>query len=312
MPPLSPLPQRHGLDAAWLRTPDRTGGPPAWTTMGAWLRERLPERAGVDRLLTAERFVYADAQPVRDGDPYRPHTFVWFHRDLREEPAVPGRVELLFRDERIVVVDKPAFLSTIPRGRHVRESVVVRLRDELGLPELTPAHRLDRVTSGVLVLTTERRWRADYQLVFQERQARKIYRALAAFHPDLSWPVTVRDHLRKRRGAWQVEVVPDAPVNAVSEVELETRLGDQAVYRIAPRTGQTHQIRRHLCDLGIPIAGDPLYPEVRDVDVDDFSEPLQLLAAELGFTDPVDGSVRRFTSRRTLPLPSTLIAPQEN
>ena len=58
----------------------------------------------------------------------------------------------------------------------------------------------------------------------------------------------------------------------------------------------------HLCGLGIPIVDDPLYPVVRDVEVDDFSRPLQLLAGELAFTDPVDGSARRFRSVRRLPL----------
>jgi tRNA pseudouridine32 synthase/23S rRNA pseudouridine746 synthase len=166
MPPRSPLPTRHGLGAAWVRTPDRGRSEP-WPTMGAWLRHRLSERVDVERLLADERFVYDDLRPVREGDDYTPHTFVWFHRDLRDEPMVPGELPVLHRDERIVVVDKPAFLSTIPRGQHVLQSVVVRLRAELGLPELTPLHRLDRVTSGVLMLATERRWRGAYQQLFE-------------------------------------------------------------------------------------------------------------------------------------------------
>lgn len=270
--------------------------------MGAWLRHRLPARAGVDDLLGQGRFVYADASVVADEDPYRPHTFVWFHRDLREEPEVPGTLDVLHRDDRIVVVDKPPFLSTIPRGRHVRQSVVVRLRDRLGLPELTPVHRLDRVTSGVLVLAVERRWRGPYQLLFQDRRVTKTYRALAADAPDVDLPVTVSNHLRKERGNWQTDVIPGAPVNAVTRIHRETRTGDRAVYRIEPTTGQTHQIRRHMCDLGLPIVGDPLYPVVRDVGVDDFSEPLQLVAAELAFTDPIDGTDRTYSSARELPL----------
>ena len=110
-------------------------------------------------MLAAGAFVYADGAVLGAQDPYRPHTFVFFHRELRDEPPVPGSLLVLHRDERIVVVDKPPFLSTIPRGQHVLQSVVVRLRDELGLPELSPVHRLDRITSGVLVLTTGRRWR---------------------------------------------------------------------------------------------------------------------------------------------------------
>ncbi|MFS0884368.1 pseudouridine synthase [Aeromicrobium sp. 179-A 4D2 NHS] len=270
--------------------------------MRAWLEHRMAERADVGRMLADERYVYDDLSPVRADDPYTPHTFVWFHRDLRDEPEVPGRLVVLHRDERIVVVDKPAFLSTIPRGRHVVQSVVVRLRAELGLPELTPMHRLDRVTSGVLLLATERRWRGAYQGLFERREVRKTYRALAPWQASLESPVVVRNHIRKDRGAPRAEVVPGAEVNAETRIELESRRGDLAVYRLSPTTGRTHQLRLHLAGLGSPIVGDPLYPTVTDVSVDDFSRPLQLLASELELTDPVDGSERRFVSRQELPL----------
>lgn len=140
--------------------------------MGAWLRHKLPEHVDVARMLAAGRFVDEAGRAVLDDDPYTPHTFVWFHRDLRDEPEVPGTIHVVHRDERLVVVDKPPFLSSIPRGRHVTQSVVVRLRAELGLPELSPLHRLDRVTSGLLMLATERRWRAPYQGVFEQRGVR--------------------------------------------------------------------------------------------------------------------------------------------
>jgi tRNA pseudouridine32 synthase/23S rRNA pseudouridine746 synthase len=270
--------------------------------MGEWLRHRFPEHVDDAGMLAAGRFVYDDLGVVAEVDPYRSATFVWFHRELREEPVVPGEVRVLHRDERLVVVDKPPFLSTIPRGRHVAQSVVVRMRTELELPELSPLHRLDRVTSGVLALATERRWRGAYQELFAQRLVTKTYLALAPHRPDLTLPAVVRDHVAKVFGRMQAEVVPGAPVNAETLVELEEQRGDDAVYRLTPRTGRTHQLRLHLHGLGIPIHGDPLYPEVHDVDVDDFSTPLQLLAHALAFTDPVDGTQRRFVSERTLPL----------
>ncbi|GAB2923596.1 RluA family pseudouridine synthase [Rhodococcus aerolatus] len=285
-----------------MRTPDRARVEPAWPSTADWLRERLGDRVDVTRLLADGRFVYDDLRPVTPADPYRPHTFVWFHRDLPDEVPVPGVMPVLLRDERIVVVDKPAFLATIPRGHHVRESVVVRLRAELGLPELSPVHRLDRVTSGLLVLATERRWRAPYQRLFETRAVRKTYRALAPHAPDLTLPVAVRDHVATSRGGVRAKVVPGAPVNAETLVELEGRLGDHGVYRLTPRTGRTHQLRLHLWGLGIPIVDDPLYPVDRHVPLDDVSRPLQLLAAELAFTDPVDGSLRHLVSDRAFPL----------
>lgn len=272
--------------------------------MGEWLRHRLPEHVEIADMLAGERFVYDDLRPVREGHPYAPHTFLWFHRDLREEVAVPGELRILHRDDRLVVVDKPAFLATIPRGKHVQQSVVVRLRAELGLPELSPMHRLDRVTSGVLMLATEQRWRAPYQLMFEHRLVTKTYLALAGWREDLSFPITVRNHLHKEPGVHQAEVIPGAPVNAETLIEVESREADRAVYRLRPRTGKTHQLRLHLDGLGIPIVDDPLYPYEWGRSVDDFSRPLQLLASELAFTDPVDGAPRSFRSRRRLPLVS--------
>lgn len=270
--------------------------------MGAWLEERLDDRVQVAGFLAAGRFVYETGVPVVGSDPYRPTTFVWFHRDLADEPVVPGPIHLVYRDDRIVVIDKPPFLSSIPRGRHVVQSVVVRLRAQLDLPELSPLHRLDRVTSGLLVLATERRWRGAYQSLFQRGEVKKVYRALAPLNPQLDLPVTVRNHLRARAGHWQGEVVPGAAVNAESLVERDGVHGGAGLYRLTPRTGRTHQLRLHMLGLGIPIQGDPLYPEVTDVSVHDFTRPLQLLASELAFTDPIDATPRRFESVRTLPL----------
>lgn len=284
-----------------MRTPDRGREERVWDSLAAWLDDRLGAKADVGRMLAAGAFVHADGRAVTTTDPYLPNTFVWFHRELRDEVPVPGTLPVLYRDDRIVVVDKPPFLSTIPRGRHVLESVVVRLRRELDLPELSPAHRLDRITSGVLVLTTERRWRPAYQTMFERRAVAKTYRALAPAL-GLAGPVTVRNHIHKERGEYQARIVPDAPVNAETVLTEENRDGDLAVYRLDPLTGKTHQLRLHLYSLGAPIVGDPLYPEVLDVPIDDFSTPLQLLASEIAFDDPVDGTSRRYRSGRSLPI----------
>lgn len=304
MPPRSPLPQRHGLDPAWLRTPNRVREQPApFQTMGEWLRSRIPAEVDTAAMFDAAAFVYEDGTPVGAEDHYRPHTFVWFHRELREEAEVPGRIEIVHRDARILVIDKPPFLSSIPRGRHVMQSVVVQLRDRLQLPELTPAHRLDRVTSGLLLLTVERQWRGPYQSLFQNQLAHKVYRAVAPIDPSVKLPLTVENHIAKEHGVMQAHVVPGAPVNARTLVELEADLGDgTGVYRLTPATGRTHQLRLHLNGLGVPIVNDPHYPVSLDVDIDDFTHPLQLLASELSFDDPVDGTPRHFATGRSLPI----------
>lgn len=300
MPGPSPLPQRLGLDAAWLRTPG--------TAPEATLRDHLLARLAVpesdlDRMIDAGRFVDDRGRPVTATEPYRPHIFVWFHRDLPVETPVPYEVTVLHRDERIVVVDKPHFLSTIPRGRHIRESVIVRLRQQLGLPELGAAHRLDRSTAGVLLLTVERRWRAAYQGLFEQRRTDKVYEALAPIRDEVSFPRTVRSHLRKDRGVLQAYEVADREPNAITEIDLVERRGGTGRYRLHPLTGKTHQLRLHLNSLGLPIVNDPLYPVARDVALDDFTAPLQLVARELAYLDPYDGTPRRWTSRQELVWP---------
>jgi len=283
-----------------LRTPG--------TAPEATLRDHLLTRLAVpaehlDRMIAEGRFVDDRGRPITATDPYRPHIFVWFHRDLPEEAEVPHEVGILYRDDRIVVVDKPHFLSTIPRGRHIRESVIVRLRQQLGLPELGAAHRLDRSTAGVLLLTTERRWRAAYQGLFEQRLTDKTYEALAPVRDEVAFPRTVRSHLRKDRGVLQAYEVPGREPNAVTEIDLVERRGGVGRYRLHPLTGKTHQLRLHLNSLDLPILNDPLYPVHRDVSLDDFSAPLQLVARELAYRDPVDGTQRCWVSRQQLVWP---------
>lgn len=271
--------------------------------MRDFLRDKLPPEVDVDRMLAAGRFVDDHGRAWTGREIYRPHTFVHFHRDLRPEPELPFELDVLHVDERIVVVDKPHFMASIPRGRHVTQSVVVKARTTLDLPELGPAHRLDRLTAGVLVLTTEPRWRAPYQQMFEARIPQKTYEALAPVRDDIVLPRRVESHIQKKHGTAQAYEVPGAPVNAITDVDLRERRGSIGVYELKPHTGRTHQLRVHMNGLGIPICGDPLYPVDAHVDVDDYSTPLQLLARRLEFVDPVDGHTRTFESQRQLSLP---------
>ncbi len=294
--PPSPLPQRDGLDAARIRLPAH--GP--WETVRDYLVRKLnrlpPER--IDEMLRQERFVTLDG-PIAPDAKFLPNTLVWFHRELPDEVPVPFEIEVVYSDDDIVVADKPHFLATTPRGGHVRQTALVRLRHALGFRDLAPVHRLDRVTAGLLLFVTRRELRAPYQQLFQRRLVRKEYEAVAPYDPELELPRTVRSRIVKKRGVLTAKEVPGPP-NAETHVELLDHADGLGRYRLLPTTGRTHQLRVHMTSLGVPILGDTFYPEVRETAPDDFSRPLQLLAGALEFDDPVTGERRRFESWREL------------
>lgn len=273
----------------------------AWATVRGHLVARLAAGAGViDGMLDAGRIVDVTGHPVSRDTAYVPGMFVWFHRELPEEEQVPFEVGVLYRDEHVVVADKPHFLATIPRGSHIAETALARLRRQLGVPTLGAAHRLDRLTAGVVLFTVRPEERGAYQSLFRDKRVAKEYEAVAPYDPLLVLPRTVRSRIAKERGVVAAREVEGEP-NAVSRVELLEPRNGRARYRLIPRTGQTHQLRVHMSALGVPILGDPLYPTVTGpVPTGDFRRPLQLLARALEFTDPVTGREHRFVSPRVL------------
>ncbi|MDX2703737.1 pseudouridine synthase [Streptomyces sp. PA03-6a] len=297
-PPIPPLPQRRGVDPVRVRLP----GTGTWATVRDHLVDRLgaavsPER--VDAMFAAGEVHGADG-PLAPGAAYRPGGYVWFHRELPQEVPVPFGIEVLHRDDRLLVVDKPHFLATMPRGGHVVETALTRLRHDLALPGLSPAHRLDRLTAGVVMFVIRPELRGAYQTIFRDRLARKEYEAVARHDPALALPRTVESRIVKERGRMAAREVPGEP-NARSHVELLDHRDGLARYRLRPETGRTHQLRVHMNALGVPILGDPVYPHVLPPAAPgDFSRPLLLLARVLEFDDPVTGERHRFESGRTL------------
>ncbi|WP_433548444.1 RluA family pseudouridine synthase [Streptomyces sp. CA-294286] len=268
----------------------------------AYLRSRLGTVAGydtVDRMLRSGAFVTADGTPLAPDAPYVPGLSVWFHRHLAPEPPVPFPVTVLHRDEHLLVVDKPHFLATTPRGSHITETALARLRRDLDLPALSPAHRLDRLTAGLVLFTVRPDVRGAYQTLFRDRQVHKEYTALAAYDPTVTLPRTLRSRIEKTPGVVAAREVPGEP-NSETRIELVDHDRDLGCYRLVPRTGRTHQLRVHMNSLGLPILGDPYFPRLTDPSPTDFRRPLQLLARVLEFTDPLTGVRHRFESRRTL------------
>lgn len=311
--PEPPLPPRQGLGPARVRMPAASPVPATGTAAQATSRQPFAtvvdfladvtgDADAVRRRVAAGEVVLDDGTPVGPGTAYRPGGAVWLHREPPVEVPVPYPLPLLHEDEHLVVVDKPPFLATTPRGRHVRETVTVRLRQLLAAPELQPLHRLDRLTRGVLVLGRRRGERGGYQAMFADGRVTRTYLALAPVRQELALPLVRRSRVVKERGALQAREVPGEPNSRTGVELLEVRDG-VGCYRLTPATGRTHQLRVHLAALGVPVLDDPLYPRVQDVAPGDFSRPLPLLAQELAFTDPVTGRQHRFRSRQRLHWP---------
>ncbi|WP_236630817.1 pseudouridine synthase [Bifidobacterium aemilianum] len=229
---------------------------------------------------------------------------------------MPFDLPVLYEDERIIVVDKPHFLATTPRGMWYRQTALLRLQEGLNEPDITPAHRLDRLTAGVLVLVRDPAYRGAYQLLFEHHLVRKTYQCLAPclparrpsfgtvsrLSPPAAFPLLRRSRLVKDRGRLQAYEEPGT-VNAETVIQLADQQPGEVVragyrlYDLYPVTGKTHQLRVHMNSLGLPIVGDPFYPDLVDRPYDDFSQPLELVARTLEFDDPVDGRRHRFRSQ---------------
>jgi len=279
----APLPARDGIGPARLRL---HGGNVA-DEFGRRFGPAARAKVVAGEVFTAEGVAVDAATVLAEGK----HVFLY--RDLPHEVDVPFDLPVLYRDDDIVVVDKPHFLATMPRGSHVAQTALVRLRRELDLPELSPAHRLDRLTAGVLLFTVRREVRGAYQSMFARGEVAKVYLARSGAQPGVVVPHVVSNRIVKQRGVLQARIEAGEP-NAETLVEP---LGSGR-YRLTPRTGRTHQLRVHMALLGVPIDNDPLYPEVLAVEPDDFTAPLQLVAQRLAFVDPLTGAHRCFVSSR--------------
>ncbi|WP_223846852.1 pseudouridine synthase [Bifidobacterium rousetti] len=241
---------------------------------------------------------------------------------MTEEPDIPFELPVVYEDAGIIVVDKPHFLATTPRGMWYRQTALMRLREMYGDDSITPAHRLDRLTAGIVVFVRDPALRGAYQMLFQERRTSKTYECLAPcapitrpeygtierLEPPRVFPLRRRSRIVKERGRLQAYEEP-GEVNAETVIELGTRTcgADDAApaawgsgmraYTLHPRTGKTHQLRVHMNSIGLPIAGDDFYPRIEQRAYDDFSRPLELVARRLSFVDPVSGEPREFVSR---------------
>jgi len=291
------LPARDGVSPSCIALP-----PGDWPTVLAFLQQRFAHVAADDwcrRMLCGE-VLDAQGLTLAPDAGYRPHARLFYYRSLPAEQPIPFDERILFQDELLVAVDKPHFLPVTPGGRYLQETLLVRLKRRLGLDELQPLHRLDRETAGLVLFSVQPTTRNAYHALFREREVSKCYEAIAPWRDDLQLPLIRSSRLAEGASFMRMQEVPGQP-NAHTRISLLERQGGLARYRLEPETGQRHQLRVHMCALGLPIVNDQIYPVHQpELAENDYSRPLQLLARTLAFTDPFSGQVRRFESGLSL------------
>lgn len=299
-PPRNPLiGMREGVSPSCVALP--VGH---WATLLDFLSDRLPN---VSRTEWTERMAQGlvlkeDGQAVLSDQAYRHGQRLYYYRHLPAETALPFTARIVFEDERLLVADKPHFMPVTPTGRYVQQSLLVQLKRQTGCDDLTPIHRIDRETAGLVMLSKRPQDRNAYQALFRARQVHKVYHAVASAPGDLQLPEVHRSRMAEDPA--QFFRMCEVPGEANSETRiavLDTRDG-RAFYQLVPLTGKRHQLRVHMNALGIPIEGDQFYPRVlRSPDEpEDFTRPLQLLAHSVQFTDPHTGQMRQLHSQLQL------------
>ena len=226
----SPLPPREGISANALRAPGghqthALAGAPVPGSIGDWLAQVFSGASAAQRDYVTDpaggSLVDQDGHAVEPGDAVIPGGFYFFHRPVPAEAPIPFEVTVVHEDADLLVVDKPGFLASTPNGRFVRECAVTRLRVDRDEPDLVAIHRLDRVTSGLLVLSRRPETRGAYQSLFQNRRIAKTYRAWARLPDGFAaggFPVLRSTRLEKEPGTRAMLEVPGEP-NATSRIE---------------------------------------------------------------------------------------------
>ncbi len=236
-------------------------------------------------------------QPLPIDTPYIVGQRIHYWRDAGIEPHIPFDEQIIYQDAHILVADKPHFLPVTPSGGYVQETLLVRLKKRTGLADLTPMHRIDRDTAGLVMFCIRVQDRDAYAAMFRQRRLSKTYECIAPYSPKVSFPVLRKTRLITSPDSFmQMMEAPGEP-NSETRIELIERFGDYARYRLQPITGKRHQLRVHMHALGLPICGDGIYPVLTPEPVlPSYENPLQLLAQSLTFEDPVTGRNCEFQS----------------
>lgn len=219
------------------------------------------------------------------------------------DKEMQNSVPILFEDDKLVIVAKPSgmFVHRSLADRSATEFVVQRVRDQVGC-FVYPVHRLDRPTSGVLMLAKSSEAAALYCSMFAERQIRKTYVALVRGHTDDTGTIDrplVSDKGRGKSESTPHSVPQDAETDyrTLERFEVPIAFGRHATTRcslveVHPKTGRYHQIRRHLAGISHPVIGDADHGDTkfnRHAQTHLGTTRLMLAAIRLEFPHPTTG-----------------------
>ncbi|MBC7750248.1 MAG: RluA family pseudouridine synthase [Candidatus Saccharibacteria bacterium] len=289
------LPTRHGISPSCVWLPRELH-----STLLDFLSTRFHEIPRMTWIARLEQGLVLNQQgtPFQIDSPYIADQHIYYYRNIENEERIPFEETILYQDEHLLVADKPHFLPVIPSGKYVQETLLTRLKNKLGIDDLAPIHRIDRETAGLVLFSINPRTRDAYQTLFRERTIHKTYEAIAPLNRNLTLPMTYQSRMVKGEPFFRMKEV-EGELNSETRLDILERYGNFAKYQLSPITGKQHQLRVHLAALGIPIVYDPFYPELTEWK-EDHDKPLQLLAKQVRFTDPITGKNHSFTSERKL------------
>ncbi len=290
------------LGTSVVYLPD-TGAPyPTLLDFFAGRFPKIPVQTWIERL-SIGKVLTEDGQPVTLETAYLPNRRLFYYREVAEEPVIPLQEQILFQNEHLLVACKPPFLPVTPTGPYVRQTLINRLKEQTGNPFLSPINRIDRETSGLVLISTNKKSRGAYQQLFMAGQVRKTYAAVASFPEDSGQTEWLVENRIEGGEPWFRMCICAGMVNARSRIRLVEVKGRLAIFALQPYTGKKHQLRLHLSSLGFPILNDRCYPTLQEESQDDFNRPLQLLSQKIEFRDPLSGEEMVFeTTQSLLPL----------
>ena len=271
-------------------------------TVLEFLVDRFPQVSKdlwLDRM-SRGKVSFQDGELVDETTAYRWECKLQYFREVEEEKEIPFHETVLYEDEHIIIADKPHFLPVHPAGQFIEQTLLSRLQKKLDLPELVCAHRLDRMTAGLIILCKKEKTRALYNQLFQDCAIKKTYEAigLTPESGEKSW--LIQNRLVESDPWFLMKASDQGKVNSESFIEIIDERDGLAKFRLEPKTGKKHQLRVHMLCLGSAILNDLFYPKLYPAGEDDYDKPMQLLARRLEFIDPVTGEERQFESQLSL------------